>query len=992
MPSHDVGLPHRITLVPSSSLEGKVRRQARDHPGLPTDLGLIVADLNARPGGVPMTFSEPRGGGDWSLLVYARTYVVRLFLTQFRDAYIIASVNPLRIPDHHRLAEGYLRVQPAGWNLVCDFRQIPPGSNAHWDDLWGEWRRLAGELAAERGAPAVTAPQAAFLDTVDRMIDATEKIATEETRSTPPFPYRSVGSTTERRHGRHATYVFELVPGRQPGEGDFVQIRGEPEQRGQVTRIVGSSVTVRFDQPVDWDRIPRPGELEKTPSSVVYDKQREAVALLRQRQARNPNLLSVIVDHKVRPIRPSSATPAEDLDDDQLSAYRRALTVPDMLLVLGPPGTGKTRTISQIARTCTLERHERVLITSHSNRAVDNVLAKLPADIEAIRVGHEGSVTEEGLPYLLERRVTELRERILAATRRSMAAYGDIEIAAQWAGELDEHAGRLDAAIADCARGEGELARARRAAGGPFQVQVDRLTSELARLARRLLRNQKLARLLTRCRNWVDARAGVPVAGFLLALLIPVLVWGMETLRRRGDQLGDAEKRRADELGEAERRLEAVVRDDPAVRAARDRLAYAARRRTRCRAQALAAAHALRRVVSAVDAPPPVRDADGVEPTVTEQDLSRLRAWAGHELPLILGRKTLLAEWHADVSIATDQLHTELVRYADVIAATSIGAASRPELSDIDFDLAIVDEAGQIGVADALVPLVRAGRGVLVGDHKQLPPFLDSEVEAWGKGVGDPTVRELLAKSALEILVEKLPGSHIVPLTWQRRMPAAIADFVSASFYDNGLHTGVEREQRDPLFGAPFAFVDTSKLPERMRRERSGRAREAWGQSGYVNPAEADLLTELAVFYHRRGADWAVIVPYRAQLAKISADLAPRIGDAQLTRLNVGTVDSFQGGERDVILYGFTRSNPKGDVGFLKELRRLNVAFSRARRQLVLVGDMGTLTGARDREFGELARSLGAYPADRGEIRRYQDIEARLAGHAASTDTRTEKA
>ena len=77
-----------------------------------------------------------------------------------------------------------------------------------------------------------------------------------------------------------------------------------------------------------------------------------------------------------------------------------------------------------------------------------------------------------------------------------------------------------------------------------------------------------------------------------------------------------------------------------------------------------------------------------------------------------------------------------------MLASTCTGAGSRPELADLDFDLAIVDEAGQIGVADALIPLVRARRAVLVGDHMQLPPFLDSEVDAWGKLAGDPVVQD----------------------------------------------------------------------------------------------------------------------------------------------------------------------------------------------------------------------------------------------------------
>lgn len=313
-----------------------------------------------------------------------------------------------------------------------------------------------------------------------------------------------------------------------------------------------------------------------------------------------------------------------------------------------------------------------------------------------------------------------------------------------------------------------------------------------------------------------------------------------------------------------------------------------------------------------------------------------------------------------------------------MVAATCIGTASRPELADVDFDLAIVDEAGQIGVPDVLVPLVRAERGVLVGDHNQLPPFLDSDVESWGKSVGDPLIRDLLKKSALEQLVGAFPDGHRVMLTRQRRMPAAIADFISAQFYEKRLRTAVEREHRDPIFRAPIAFADTARLPEARRTELDGRAREEWGQPGYTNPAEADLLARLAAFYHRRGVEWAVIVPYKAQLGEVKKRLTAAIGNAELVGLNVGTVDAFQGGERDVILYGFTRSNRERNVGFLRELRRANVAFTRAKRQLVMVGDLDTLTHARHAGFRELARALRDHLADHGDLRPYAEIMARL--------------
>jgi superfamily I DNA and/or RNA helicase len=249
-------------------------------------------------------------------------------------------------------------------------------------------------------------------------------------------------------------------------------------------------------------------------------------------------------------------------------------------------------------------------------------------------------------------------------------------------------------------------------------------------------------------------------------------------------------------------------------------------------------------------------------------------------------------------------------------------------------------------------------------------------VEAWGSN--DPAARELITKSTLELLFRELHPDNVVMLTWQRRMPSVIADFISARFYDGRLRTGVHRQHRDPLFASPMAFINTAQLPAVQRGEQSGRDREQWGQPGYTNPAEADLLIELAVFYERRGDDWAVILPYQAQVAMITKALIPRIGSTELTKLNVGTVDSFQGGERDVILYGFTRSNPGRKVGFLDELRRANVAFSRAREQLVLVGDLDTLTMAQDRRFRDLAQALHSYLAERGDIRAYLEVQDRL--------------
>ena len=983
MPSRAIALPGTIFLVPGKNLDGAWRQKVRDHPHLPASPRAADSDLNAMnaQGGVPARIEPPRSGGtDPSLLLYGRTYVLRLFPTGRRSGYIIASIGPLRLEDHQRLATASLQIRPAQWEVEFELRQLPTGATAFWPQLQEEWAACRRAAAAQPVTGALAGRHAEFLATVDRLIDADEKISAEKADPSAAFPYRTVKPTGERRYSRHSFYEFDFA-GPPPEAETFVQVRGEPEQRGQVTRRTGTSAVIRFHQPVGWDRIPPQGQLERTPSSVVYRTQREAVTLLRDGTSRNPSLLSVVVDHRTAPVRPAPDEPSEPLDTDQRAAFRAALGVPDMLLVLGPPGTGKTRVISQIARSVAIGSAERepgrVLVTSHTHRAVDNVLTRLPSGLLAIRVGSEGKVTADGQPYLIERQATELRQQIVNTADRSLAAYIDMPFLEPWVGELTDRNDRLGAAAWAYEEAHAVFEATRRAVGGPAQARVEEIVAGQARIERAITRSADRVTRLAQRHGCLRERTGWPLLGAVFGLLARRAERRLAAEQDDGRELHAARERAQGELARAERELDTATRDHHSVVEARTTAEKAARHRAECRDEALSAARACRDIVCGIE-PFPFR-LDQERPDDTERELAGCHTWLTKRLPVLLARERLLTEWHAEVSGETDQLFPELTRYANVVAATCIGAASRPELSDVDFDLAIVDEAGQIGVANALVPLVRARRAVLVGDDKQLPPYLDADVEAWGETAGDQVIRDLLTKSVLELLVDKLPAANVVPLTWQRRMPAAIADFISASFYGGTLRTAVTREHRDVLFRSPLAFVDTASLPTAARSERSGRDRERWGQPGCTNPAEAELLTELAIHYHRQGREWAVIVPYRAQAESITSAVTPLIGDAELARLNVGTVDSFQGGERDVILYGFTRSNSGGRVGFLDELRRANVAFTRARYQLVMVGDLDTLTNARDQRFRRLARGLRDYVAERGDLRRYQDVRAMLA-------------
>ncbi|HKS47084.1 MAG TPA: AAA domain-containing protein [Amycolatopsis sp.] len=960
-----VDLRAPVFLVPGRKLHEGIVKQRRDYPALPGGLDEIVANLSARRDGVPVTFTPWKGSdAGFSVQLTTYAYVVRLGLSGRGDAYFVNWVAPLRLRDHDELAKGCLLVR-AVWRPVLDIRQVPQGADAGWNGMFRAWQQLQTELGNATGAPQLNAQHARFLDTLDRLNDAVHRLEHENADQLPTYPYSTVEPVGERRYSAAGMYRFHVVGGVTPEPNAFVQVRGEVEQRGHVTRVTDGKVTVRFDRPVDWARLAQQGELTPTMTDVAYAKRRDAIALLRARQARNSSLLDVLVDHRVQPIDQVNAEPGEELDRGQLAAFSKSLGVRDLVIVLGPPGTGKTRTITQIARAHALGAGPgRLLVASHTNRAVDNVLAKLPRDVMVVRVGNESKIDPDARQFLLERFAADLRGQVIATTADAVGRYAGVPHARDWHAELERRIAKLDEAFATEEGWRAEWIARRRIVGVPAQEKAERLAARLAELERTAAGARSKAERLSQ--RLARARRRLPVLAFLTDAVTRRRQRRLATANARLLALGEEASTTKQALDQAEAEVDLATRDVPAVRDARARLDGAVRESAERRKEAIAAATAIAAALGPVLPVPPVDSA--AEPGAMRQALGTLHAQLGPHLQLLTARRAVLADWHEDVRGATEQLHPELIRYADVVGATCIGAASRAEIADEEFDLTIVDEAGQIATADVLVPLVRARRAVLVGDHRQLPPIVELEVLALlGEAAHDPAVQALLQRSTLENLVGALPASHVEMLTQQRRMPKVIADFVSDTFYDGKLRTMVTRVHDDDVFASPLAFVDLSDLPEAKRRERStGQGRE--------NVAEARLLSRLATHYHVRGKEWALIVPYAAQRRLVVSILQEHIPDQDVVQSGVGTVDSFQGGERDVILYGFTRSNSAAQVGFLDELRRANVAFTRAKQQLVLVGDLEMLLRARDTGFRELMRKLHEHLLADGDLRRSAEI------------------
>jgi superfamily I DNA and/or RNA helicase len=255
---------------------------------------------------------------------------------------------------------------------------------------------------------------------------------------------------------------------------------------------------------------------------------------------------------------------------------------------------------------------------------------------------------------------------------------------------------------------------------------------------------------------------------------------------------------------------------------------------------------------------------------------------------------------------------------------------------DARFDVLVVDEASQALTPALLLGALRAGRVVLAGDHRQLPPTVLSLDAARG-GLSTTAFDELMAGD------EGGAFSHM--LTVQHRMHAELMAFPSTRFYDGQLrahetvagHTllDLELEVEEVLkAGAPLDALDTAGAGHDEQRGEGSDSRD--------NPGEAALVSRVvrrAVDSGLSPDDIGVITPYAAQAALIAAALA----DVVEQGLEVDSVDGFQGREKELIVVSAVRSNPLGEIGFVRDERRMNVAITRARRKLVVVGDSATL-------------------------------------------------
>ncbi|MGW0486907.1 AAA domain-containing protein [Streptomyces olivaceus] len=681
-----------------------------------------------------------------------------------------------------------------------------------------------------------------------RLLDAREEIAVQGREHLEYERIVEAGRTTVFHL---TTPISSSLVGEEWSAASYGQ--GRPVARGEVTAQTEQTVTLRFRRA--GTRVPARGVLLpfQGPSQIALIRQRDALAAVSTGQSTN-RLLRDIIN---APSAIATEPPAEitqwfrtDLDDSKRDVVRHAVSGQDLVLVEGPPGTGKTTVIAEIVeQTLARTPEARILIVSQTHIAIDNALRRI-ADAgvtDIVRLGRpDDPRVAEGAQHLLlnrqitrwTRKVRKLAEKFLddVAARSSLEARHlkaalHLEELAAVAADLDHVQARLD-----------EMSR---------QPAPER-TSSARELAEEAL-----------------------------------------SFQARHDQLLE---RRRELFSDVQQSLEGdlTLRENLTAKDARD----------------------------AVEALFPQKAGR------TMLDLLRLQGeW--------------LQRMDTDSNLLTAYLKTR-----QVVGGTALGFLGHPAARNLEFDVCIFDEASKATATESLVPLARARKWILVGDTRQLPP-LDEDILRDQKIMDDHQLIPELVTTTLFAYLERHtqhPVKHM--LREQYRMTPAIGNMISTVFYGGDLRSpnasvleGYEK------FGKPVLWLDTSRISGRREADRTG------AETSISNRVETHIVRDRLTLIDRAvtqgvikpsgegSLEVLVIAPYGRQVE----ELRRRLATVTFQHLNVDvlSVDAVQGRECDLAVFSVTRSNDRGDFGFLSKpyWRRINVALSRARYGLTVIGD-----------------------------------------------------
>lgn len=600
---------------------------------------------------------------------------------------------------------------------------------------------------------------------------------------------------------------------------------------------------------------------------------------------------------------------SDKIDSSKKDNILKALQCQDIFLLQGPPGTGKTTFITELVnQILKANEYSRILISSQSNVAVDHALTKIretSPEVSMIRIGRKDKLSEKVQNLTIDEYMDFWKKKVINACRTYLAEFKSVV--------------KLDETIVDKYN---------------LILEIEKLQTEVEKINKEIIdKNFELNKIKEVYSN-------------LNAVIVKINSFS-DTVRKRNDLVIDKELRgilsnftqeyfdlgtefinKLDEANEISFKKSELDDEVKSLKSKKDKFN-----------DDISIGRELLNIK------------DDSDYYIQRKEIE-LKMEKNKDLYKKLSKvESVSKEWFDRVGKG-EEFISEAVRNVTITGATCLGVANIASSDTIVFDWVIIDEAGRATPPEILVPMILGKRVVLVGDHKQLPPIVDKSLNL--EQLKEMNIRkEDLEESLFEYIGKKLPDSCKGMLNEQYRMSPAIGNLISKVFYDQKLKSMLSFEDKDHKLskwsGKGVLWLSTAKRPN--KKQQSVKKSD---HTTFRNKCEVDIIFNTLKDIDSECTDKgmkkeiAIIAGYEAQKSFIRKTYESEYKEEfKSISVEINTVDAFQGRETDIVFYSIVRSNDEGDIGFLKDIRRLNVALSRARELLFLVGDHLSVTRKR---------------------------------------------
>lgn len=593
------------------------------------------------------------------------------------------------------------------------------------------------------------------------------------------------------------------------------------------------------------------------------------------------------------------------LDDNKKLQIEKALGSKDIFLLQGPPGTGKTTFISELVnQQLELNYNSKILIASQSNVAVNHAMNKIKKDnpsVRVVRLGRDEMISNGMENYTIEAQADEVREKI----KRRTAKYFEHLKSKNFDNELFEKYSVLQEIIEI----NESIIKLSRELDGDNRIRDEKNIQ--------YIKKQKIIDKLQELKNSFN-KIDTTEMGKDITLFIEGYI-----------KLGEEFIEQIDVLSKLEEELLLI-----------DNIINDKKKRLEKYKEDLNSGYELLEINESL-----LDEYKQKLENKLEKHKKKFEQFSKFE--------KIKNEWIKKINLS-EEIEKILIEDVSVIGATCIGIANYSNNFNLNFDLVIIDEAGRATPPELLVPMVLGKKIVLVGDHKQLPPVIDrvltDEVRLKHK-YNKNDIEESLFSYLQKNLNEECKGI----LKEQYRMNPVIGDLISKVFYDNKIISMVSRENRKHNLSF-FQSKDIVWIDTKNRIEKGEESIGTTKQNQFEAKIIIELLQKIDKDYSEKNLkkEIAIITGYKAQKNILLRTLEKNNVNFNNIKIEIDTVDAFQGRETDTVIYSIVRSNKYGDIGFLSDQRRLNVSLSRARELLLIIGDSECVLKNRKNSFSKV--------------------------------------